>query len=199
MELFYALTSPYARKILLVADHLELSDQISLTAIDPVKDTSGKLPAVNPLDKIPTLILDSGEAIYDSPVIAEVLFNMVDAPALSFAERLKQQKMQALADGIMDAAFSLQMEKIRQDAEQSLIWQDRWRNAIIRAVGEFEKNMIGEAGDWHIGSMSMACALDYLGLRHPDISWQNGNDRTDAWYQVVREKAIMKKTDPRKG
>jgi len=199
MELFYSPTSPYARKILFVADHLGLTGQITMTFIHPLLDKTGRLPAANPLGKIPTLILDNGDIVYDSPVIAETLYQLAGASDLSFEERLKHLKMQALADGIMDAAVSSQMERGREDAEQSAYWQERWRKAIIRAVAEFEEKMIQDAADWQVGSMSMACALDYLCFRHPDLNWMTDNEKTCAWYQMVRKKAIMITTDPREG
>jgi len=197
MELFYTLTSPYSRKILLVADHLGLSDQMTRTVFYPLDNTSGRLAAVNPLEKIPTLLLGNGEVIYDSPVIAEVLFHRANAPALAFEERLKQQKMQALADGIMDAAVLSQLESCREDTAPSAYWQDRWRQAMLRAVAEFDRHMIGDAMEWHIGSMSMACALDYMRFRHSGLNWMENSPAAHDWYQTVMKKDIMTKTDPR--
>ena len=197
MELFYTPTSPYSRKILLVADHLGLSKQITMTFLHPLQDKAGGLAAANPLGKVPTLVLDNGQAIYDSPLIAEVLYNLADAPVLAFEDRLRQQKMQVLADGIMDAAVSSQMEKNRPDAEQSAYWQTRWQDAILRAVGQFEHTMISDAEDWHLGSMSMACALDYLILRHPDLDWGTPHPKTDHWYRQIVKKSIMIATDPK--
>ncbi|PCI31826.1 MAG: hypothetical protein COB54_08850 [Alphaproteobacteria bacterium] len=197
MELFYTPTSPYSRKILLVADHLGLSERITMTLLNPLEDKEGRLAAANPLKKIPTLVLDNGEAVYDSPLIAEVLFNLADAPARAFDDRLKHLKMQVLADGIMDAAVSSQMEKIRPDAEQSTYWQGRWQAAILRAVGQFDESMLADAEDWHLGSMSMACALDYLILRHPELDWSSAHPKTDHWYRQIVKKAIMIATDPK--
>jgi len=197
MELFYSLTSPYSRKILLVLKHLGMDDKVTLTPINPLLDDTARLTKVNPLGKIPALILDNGEVIFDSPLIVEVLFHMVEGPALSFEERLKQQKLHALADGMMDAAVSAQMERRRPDAEPSAFWMTRWRDALLRALAEVEKNMIRDADDWHIGSMALACALDYICFRHPDIAWRNDRPLTFAWYRTAMRKDIMIKTDPR--
>ncbi|MCF8473230.1 MAG: glutathione S-transferase N-terminal domain-containing protein [Emcibacter sp.] len=197
MELFYTLTSPYSRKILLLIDDLDLTDQITLTALNPLLDQTGRLQEANPLGKIPALILDNGDTIYDSPIIAEYLYHLSGATPLTFKKYLIQQKMQSLADGIMDAAVSSQMEKNRDLAQQSPYWQDRWQNAIMRSVVEFEKNMIDDARVWHIGSMSMACALDYLCFRHSTINWMDSAPNTLDWYKMVTKKLIMIKTDPR--
>ncbi|PHZ85051.1 glutathione S-transferase N-terminal domain-containing protein [Paremcibacter congregatus] len=197
MELFYTLTSPYSRKILLVLDHLKLTDQVTLTFLHPFEDQSGRLIEANPLGKIPTLVLGRGYTVYDSPVIADALFQMAETPELSFEEHLKQQKMQALADGIMDAAVLAQQEKCRDAAQQSPMWLERWEAAILRGLQEFEHNMIHDAGDWHIGSMSMACALDYIRFRHPDLNWMTDHPLTYKWYQTVQKMDIMIKTDPR--
>jgi len=197
MELFYTLTSPYSRKILLAADHLGLTNDITMTFMHPIEDKTGKLRAANPLERIPTLMLNNGDIIFDSPLIADVLCHLAGAAPFSFEERLKQQKIQSLADGIMDAAVSSQMEKTRIEAEQSAYWLERWHKAILRAVAAFESSMIDDTKEWHIGSMGMACALDYLRFRHPDITWMEANRKTHEWYQAVIKKDIMVKTDPR--
>ncbi|MBL4801846.1 MAG: glutathione S-transferase N-terminal domain-containing protein [Emcibacter sp.] len=197
MELFYTPTSPYSRKIQILADHLGLNDRIKMTFLHPLFDKTGQLAAANPLEKVPTLVLDNGDCIFDSPVIADALYHFSEAPALPFEERLKQQQLQALGDGIMDAAVLSQMEKMREDAEQSEYWQDRWQKAIIRSIDEFENNMIQQAEEWHIGSMSMACALDYLDLRHPHLHWTTHNKKTYEWYQLAVERDTMITTDPR--
>ena len=197
MELFYTPTSPYSRKILLLANHLGLEDRITMTFLHPLLDKSGKLAAANPLEKVPTLVLDNGEVVFDSPVIADTLYHLSKAPALPFEQRLIQQKMQALADGIMDAAVLSQMERLREDSEQSSFWLERWEKAIIRSIDAFEDTMIQQAKEWHVGSMSMACALDYLNLRHPQINWMERNKATYEWYQTVIKMDIMIATDPR--
>lgn len=197
MELFYTLTSPYSRKILLVLDHLGLTDKTTLTFLHPFEDQTGRLKAANPLGKIPTLLLEDGFTVYDSPVIASALFERAETPELSFEENLKQQKMQALADGMMDAAVLSQQEKCREDAEQSAFWLDNWQSAILRGLKEFEDHAIHDAGDWHIGSISMACALDYIRFRHPDLDWMEDFPLSSKWYQTATKMNIMIKTDPR--
>lgn len=197
MELFYTLTSPYSRKILLLLDQLNMTDKVALTFLHPIMDQSGRLEKINPLGKIPALILDSGDMIFNSPLIADVLCQLAETPELSFEEHLKQQKLQALGDGIMDAAVATQLERSQTDAEQSAFWIDRWQKAIMRSISEFEAQMIHDAGDWHIGSMSMACALDYLRFRHPDLNWMETHPKTHKWYQTAIQMDSLIRTDPR--
>src|SRR5207249_2286271 len=72
MELTFSPTSPYTRKVLIIAHELGITDKIRLVPTHPRTDTERLVP-LNPLSKIPVLITDKGEAIYDSPVICEYL------------------------------------------------------------------------------------------------------------------------------
>ena len=197
MKLYYSPTSPYARKVLIVAYELEILDSIEMMRVSPLEDPRD-LHENNPLGKVPTLVLSNGDPIYDSPVIAEYLQrHFVNKAALSLEDYISQQRLQALADGIMDAIFSLVMEQRRPEEQRSVFWQRRWEGAIFRSIAEFERRYIEDAREWHLGSIAMACALDYLVFRIPENDWKHQHPKTKVWFQDIINKPSMLKTDPR--
>lgn len=195
MKLFYSKTSPYSRKVLLLAKHLGLAEEIEIIATNPL-EPSDDFIAANPLSKVPTLLYDGEPALFDSRVIAEFL---LDRAGMNDAGRAKTEilKRQALADGIMDAALALVMEGRRPDAQQSSYWAERWHAAIERSLAHLEDGAINALDDWGLDSIATACALDYLCFRLPDINWQDGYRNTAQWYARAVARDDMQATDPR--
>ncbi len=196
MKLYYSTTSPYSRKILILAHELDLLHDIEMVRVNPLEDPLD-LRENNPLAKVPTLVLSYGEPIYDSPVIAEYLQRFVNKAVLSLEDYVSQQRLHALADGMMDATFSLVMERRRPEEQRSPLWQQRWEGAIFRSIAEFERRYIDDAREWHLGSIAIACALDYLTFRVPQNDWKQQYPKTKAWFQEITNKSSMIKTDPR--
>ena len=197
MKLYYSKTSPYSRKVLVLAYELEIVNSMEVIPVSPFEDPL-ELLKNNPLCKIPTLVLSNGDSIYDSPVIAEYLQrDFGNKPTLSLESYVSQQRLEALADGMMDATFSLVMERRRPEEQCSSFWQRRWEGAILRSIAEFERQYIDEAGQWHLGSIAMACALDYLAFRIPENDWKQQHSKTKAWFEDIINKQSMIKTDPR--
>lgn len=197
MKLLYSKTSPYSRKVLVLAYELEIVNSMEVIAVSPFEDPP-ELHKNNPLGKIPTLVLSNGDSIYDSPVIAEYLQrDFGNKAALSLESYISQQRLQALADGMMDATFSLVMEQRRPEQQRSDFWQGRWEGAVLRSIAEFEQKYIDDAGQWHLGSIAMACALDYLAFRIPENDWKQQHPKTKAWFEDLINKPSMIKTDPR--
>ncbi len=197
MKLFYSKTSPYSRKVLVLAYELEIVNSMEVIPVSPFEDPP-ELLKHNPLGKIPTLVLGNGDSIYDSPVIAEYLQrDFGNQAALSLESYVSQQRLQALADGMMDATFSLVMEQRRPEEQRSSFWQRRWEGAVSRSMAEFERKYIDEAGQWHLGSIAMACALDYLAFRIPENDWKQQHPKTLAWFEDIMNKPSLIKTDPR--
>ena len=127
MKLRYSSTSPYARKVLVCAAERGLSETIEIIATVPGNLESG-LRAENPLDKVPALITDDGMALYDSPVICEYLDSLPGGPALfppAGADRWRALRLQALADGLLDAALA---------PETQAVYEANIKDAIHRSV-----------------------------------------------------------------
>lgn len=195
MKLYYSKTSPYTRKVLLVARHLGLMEEIDIVPVNPLEPDNDFL-AANPLSKVPALVIEGEPALFDSRVIAEFL---LDLAGMNDSGRAKTEilKRQALADGMTDAALGIVMEKRRPDGEQSAYWLERWQAAIKRSLAHLEDGAINALEHWRLDAMATAAALDYLCFRLPEIDWQATCPQTAAWYQRAIARPDMKATDPR--
>ena len=173
--------SPFGRKIKLAAAILGLSERIQILAADTT-NPSDSLREQNPLGKIPILILENGEAIYDSRVILEYLDHIAGGGKLIPAgpTRFAALTRAALADGIMDAAILRVYEvRMREEGKQSPKWIDHQAAKVARALAYAEANPPG-AADRDIAAVGMACALGYLDLRFAG-EWRVGHPKLAAW------------------
>src|SRR5690606_14224501 len=118
MQLLYSLMSPFARKVRVVGHEAGLADRIAISMVNPWTDEG--LRASNPLAKVPSLILDDGSALYDSPVICQYMDDLGGAglyPAAGPA-RWRALRLEALADGVGDAAVRAVMEMRRDEGDR---------------------------------------------------------------------------------
>ena len=196
MKLFYSKTSPYSRKVYLLAKSLGMDGEVELVYGNPL-DNDPAFLAVNPLAKVPALV-QGGKTYFDSPLIAEHLLRLTGQNRSGDAYMAMLQ-VQALADGIMDAAVALRLEAMRPEAQRSPMWQDRWYGAINRALAMLEDNVIDTLSGWQLDSIAVACMLDYLCFRLPEIDWQSQHPKTAAWFAENSQRKDMAETDPRKG
>lgn len=202
MRLFDSPTSPYARKVNVVAIELGLSERIERqpSSASPVKPNA-ELSAQNPLGKVPTLITDDGRALYDSRVICEYLASLVPGsavfPAAGEARFLALQQ-QALGDGMLDAALlaryetSLRPEPLRWDD-----WAAGQLNKIRQGVDQIEAQAGTLGSRVDIGTLALACALGYLDLRYADLNWRAGHPRAAAWYESFAQRPSLRETQPK--
>lgn len=202
MKLYFSPTSPYVRKVRLAAHHLGLADRITLVpaATTPVSDDP-ELPAVNPLGKIPALVLDDGRVLFDSRVIVEYLDDAAGGgliPRAGDAERWETLRLQALADGLLDAALLMRYEAaLRPPERQWRDWIEGQRRKIERAITVLGADVQRiEAGAAPNG-ICAACALGYLDFRMPQIDWRAAQPQLAAFYARFSERAEMALTDPR--
>ena len=168
MRLHSTITSPYARKVWVVAHETGLISQIERLATNPHADEY--LRTDNPLCRVPTLILDDRSALFDSPVICEYLDSLHSGSKLfppAGDERWTALRLQALGDGILDASLSHRMETIRPTSEQSPLWIARQVMAINAALDWLEARVQLLDRQIDIGQIAIGCALGYLDLRFP--------------------------------
>ncbi len=169
MKLLASLTSPYARKLRVVAHELGISLPVEDTA--PMNDPAALL-AANPLGKVPALVLDDGSAIIDSPVIAAFLLASVPGQRLlpqSGHDHWQARSTEALADGVLDAAIILRFNMAQGITAGP--WVDRQYRAIERALSVMNTR-VGGSG---FGDICIAVACDYLTFRFPDLDWRTHN------------------------
>ncbi len=184
MKLFYSPTSPFVRKVVACAITRGLDSRIERIPTDAYVSPPVLL-AVNPLSKVPALLTEDGVALFDSPVICEYLDSIGDEPPLfpeHGASRWVALRLQALADGIMDAAVLARGESLRpQDAaRQANI--ERQKAAVARGLNLLEEHP-PSIGLPDIGSISTACALGYLDFRFAEDAWRDHHPRLAHWFE----------------
>lgn len=188
--------SPFGRKVKLVAYRLGLMDRIEIVNADTT-DPSDSLRQQNPLGKIPALILEDGQVLYDSRVIVDYLDHLAGGGKIIPADperRYPALVMQALADGIMDAALLQVYEKRwRDEGARSERWLAHHAEKVARGLAALEAADL--SGETHIGHITVACALGYLDLRFGP-SWRESHPRLAAWLAVFAEDPAFQKTHP---
>lgn len=194
LTLYFTPTSPYARKVRVFAH--EKSVELALTETPPLDDPEA-LQGSNPLGKVPALITEDLGALYDSPVICEYLDARGEPRLIPEAgePRFEALRRQALADGIMDAAVAWRLERGRDEALQWNYWQDRYRNAICRALDHFENqaDALSEA-PLDIGLVSLGAALGYLDFRWAELDWREGRPRLAKLAEALFERDSFQAT-----
>ncbi len=180
MQLLGTDTSPYTRKVRLVILERRLLVQYVVTH---PRDAGSPVPRSNPLGRVPTLLLDDGTPIFDSPVICEYLDGLRDAAPLlprdDAAARLLVKRWEAIADGIMDSAVAVRIESLRPAEKQDPAWLALHARAIDRALA-FASTELADRS-WCVGQgvtladLALVSALLYLDLRQPERDWRGGH------------------------
>ena len=181
MILRYSAASPYARKILIAAELLGLSKMLTLEPANTA-DPNDSLRKQNPLGKIPTLILENGRCLYDSRVIVDY-FDQLDGQGRLIPteplHRIEALRLQALGDGVNDAALALRYETTtRPDMLRDAGMIAHQQEKIDRALSSLNCDL--PAMDQTIGCISIACALGYLDLRF-EGAWRENNHPLADW------------------
>ena len=174
--------SPFGRKVKISASLLGLSDRIQVTDADTTSPDD-TLRQQNPLGKIPTLVLENGEALYDSRVIVEYLDHLAGGGRIipTGWDRFQALREQALADGIMEAVL-LQVYEGRWRAEdrREAKWVEHQEGKVERGLDYAETHLSTPHPNLHIGPIALACALGYLDLRMGG-RWRESYPKLVAW------------------
>jgi glutathione S-transferase len=201
MKLIGSLTSPYVRKVRIVFSEKKVDVDLEL---ENVWATDTKIALNNPLGKVPCLLLDDGAAIYDSRVIAEygdTLSPVAQLIPSGGRERATVKTWEALADGIMDAGILARLEATWRPADQqSPAWIDRQMRKIDGALRQISSEL-GENTWCHSNQLTLAdiavgCALGYLILRFPAVTWQIQYPNLDRLYQKLMQRPSFSETAP---
>lgn len=181
--------SPFGRKVKISMIELGLTGKIEIVVADTTNPTD-PLRKQNPLGKIPALVLKDGSTLFDSRVIVDYLDHLAGGGRIipTGAERFAQLRLQALADGICDAAL-LQVYEVRfRTAEMRHAgWVENQQGKIDRALATLEAEPPAFADRPRIGEIALACALGYLDLRH-EGKWRAAHPRLVAWLDAFAAK-----------
>jgi glutathione S-transferase len=197
MQLFFNQTSPYARKVRVVAIEKGLVPQIEMHDLDPWSDPPALL-AVSPLSKVPVLVTAQGVALTESDHIARFLDDLVPQPALmpqDASARAEASARMALSQGMIDAAFDSVIERRRPSDKQWPDWIARQHRAIERGLAVAATlNCSRERFD--LGDIALAVLLGYLDYRLPSIAWREAHPALADWYDAVARREAMQATRP---
>jgi len=199
MQLYSHPASPFARKCRIIIQALEIRCEV--ITIDARNDDA--LRQINPLKKIPALVRDDGSVLFDSPVICEYLdhigggnlFPAVGLMGGGAEARWAALKLQALADGIMDAAVACRYQVILPAEQQNADFIARYHAGIAGGLDALE-HVTFQPLPGGIGEIATGCALGYLDFRYPDIGWRAGHPKLAAWYAAYAELPEMVATRP---
>lgn len=197
MKLFYAPTSPYVRKVMACAIIRGLGGRIEKVSCNP-HVSPPELLARNPTSKVPCLVTDDGLALFDSPVICEFLDSLGDETPLfpvKGAARWRALKLQAMGDGILDAAVPCRLELVRPKEAAREAQIARFKAAMRRTVDALEAEPPHKLMD--VGLIAVACALGYLDFRFASDPWRPGHPRLAAWYDAFVVHPALAETAPR--
>ena len=195
-----SLTSPYGRKVRVVL--LEKKVPFQLQVENPWQPDS-VVPSLNPLGKVPVLVLEDGESVFDSRVIVEYLDHVSPVGHLIPSEpktRMAVRGVEALADGVIDAAVAVFLEKKRPPEQQSSDWLVLQEKTLFRGL-EALSEALGEK-PWYLGnSMTLAdiacgCMLGYLDLRFAEIDWRGAHPNLARLADKLATRASFKDTLP---
>jgi glutathione S-transferase len=197
VKLYSHPASPFARKCRVIAHELGIKlEEININARD---DESFR--AINPLKKIPALVLDDGSALFDSPVICEYLNEIAGGkffPGQSVwrpvSGRWKALGLQALGDGIMDAAVACRYESTQPEERRNPDHIARYMATVKGGLDALERMTLSETAS--IGEITTGCALGYLDFRYADLRWRDGRPRLAEWFAKFAQIPSMLATAP---
>jgi glutathione S-transferase len=179
--------SPFVRKVRMAILHLGLSQRVTFVRADPMNPQDILLQD-NPLGKIPVLISDADQAVYDSRVILEYLDHLAGGGIIipdGWPARLGTLTLQALCDGILDAAILIVYEARHRPAEiHHPPWLDYQRGKVVRGLAAFAKKPPDPA-HFNVGTVAAACMLAYLDFRR-QVNWRTDFPALVPWLDAFR-------------
>lgn len=205
MQLLYTVNSPYARKVRIVA--LEKHVDIELTEV-VLSDPDCPVRLHNPLGKVPVLVLDDGESLYDSRVIVEYLDHRTPLGQLiphDHLAKIKVRRWEALADGVCDAAVAVVMEQRKPETQQSSAQIDKQMAKIMQGLAVLDADLLKKKWcvneTFSLADIALGCSLAYFDLRFKQLrwdgkTWQDKFPNLAKHYNVLIKRPSFKQTMP---
>jgi glutathione S-transferase len=201
MKLFGTHTSPYVRKVRVVAleKHIEFD-----FVTEGVAGEAAVVNQHNPLGKIPALALDDGFNLFDSPVIVEYLDDISPVGHLipeGARERALAKRWEALADGLLDAGVLVFLENRRPENERSPAWIERQMGKIDRSLAfmaqELGKKSFCMGDGFSLADVAVGCALFWIELRFPQVEWRHRYPNLHALAEKLAQRKSFQETIPK--
>ncbi len=199
MILYHSPLSPYVRKVVVTAQETgQLGDIEQVNGSGTPLDPNTETLSVNPLGKIPCLITDSGEAIFDSRVICRYLDIRSGAGLYPAGELgIAVQTREALAEGMIDAALMVAYEgRLRPEELRFAPWVEGQKDKVRRGAEAFEARIAEMTGPVRADQIALGCALGYIDFRVPDLGWRSSCPALSDWYETFSARPSMQATIP---
>ncbi len=208
MKLMYSPTSPFVRRVRAVAIELGVAGRLELEPVQvaPGRANEAFAEQVNPLRKIPALVLDDGVTVLvDSTVICQYLDDLAGGGQVLPAtgpDRWRVLSQQAIAQGMSEAMVLVRYEMtLRPTPLQWPDWVTDQKDRFWQGLAWFERRAertlapLGSRPD--VSQLALACALGYVDFRFPELEWPARAPRVNAWYQAIVKRPSLAQTDPR--
>ena len=201
MKLHWSPRSPFVRKVAILLQETGLDHRVTrVRSVAAIATPNPALMQDNPLSQIPALVLDDGQALYDSPVICEYLDSLHDGarffPAAGPA-RWTALRRQALADGMLAILLIWRQERMKTPAQQLPEWLAAFAVKIGASLDRLEQESQNLAQDgFDIGHVSVGCMLSYLDYRFADMDWRTSHPGLAAWHAVFAQRPAVAATVP---
>lgn len=200
MKLLWSSRSPFVRKVMVAAHEAGLAARIECvrTIVAPTKPNA-EVMTLNPLNKLPTLILSDGRVLYDSPVICEFLDTLNTGSSFfpsDVAQRIEALRRQALGDGIMDFLLVWLSERARPPEQRSQPLLEACERKLAAALYALER----EANDlletpFGIAHIAIGCALGYADFRFAEANWRAGRPRLADFAKAMHARPSFRETE----
>jgi len=195
MKLYWSPNSPYARKVVVVTKELQIDDSVEIieTSAIPTKANEA-LSALNPLTRIPTLQLNTGEVLFDSSAICDYLNEFSDGGLLPAPGPTRRQvlKLELFGADIMDRAVVCRQETLRPESLRWSGWVDAQFDRIGKVLDTLNANVPPLNLD--LGTITVSCALEYLDFRFRDRPWRPERPKLSAWHEQFALRPSMAST-----
>jgi glutathione S-transferase len=200
MRLIASLTSPFSRKVRIVAAEKRIDFEL---VVDSPWEPTTRVPEYNPLGMVPVWVLEDGKTLFDSRVIVEYLDNISPVGHLIPTDpraRIAVRRCEALADGICEVAVLAYLERKRPAEKQSQEWIDRQLGKIDASLAAMS-NDIGMknwcmSDTFSLADIACGCALGYLDFRFPEIDWRRAQPHLSEYYDRIMQRPAFKETAP---
>ncbi|MCG7625132.1 glutathione S-transferase family protein [Epibacterium sp. Ofav1-8] len=196
MRLLSQSHSPFARKVVVLIHELGRDDIVIEHHETSPTNPNRSVAKQNPLGKVPVLITDNGEAIYDSDVICDFLCQVAGPTPLlplSLDERISVLRMQALAGGMCEAGIAIRWETERRPEHLRFPSLRDGQIEKLSASYAYLEDQIPMLNDVTVGTIALACALDWLSFRGLD-RYASKATRLRAWLEQFNQRASMQES-----
>jgi glutathione S-transferase len=200
MKLLYSLTSPYARKVRIVAAEKRIAvDLVEVVLADP----DCPVQQYNPLGKIPVLVLDDGDSLYDSSVIVDYLDQRTPISHLIPQEtkpKFQVKRWESLSDGVCDAAVAVMLENRRPEKLRDPAWIVKQMTKVGRGLQLLNDDLADSefcvADRFSLADIALGCLLGYLSLRFADLDIAKNYPNLNRHYHAMMTRVSFQETAP---